>query len=322
MNISFKQFLQFLIVTVFICGISQYFFSMPFSNLSLNFIKPFVKKHEVSGEGDLIIHRLLVRSKFLDKKMRVDIYLPNNYHEFRPEFYPALVINDGQDMEALQLTSTLSKMMQYGEIPEIVTIAVHAADRMQEYGIAGRPDYKIRGSRADKYADFITKELMPYIYKNYRCLKNANDNVIAGFSLGGLSAMDLALNYPHWFSKVGVFSGSFWWRDKEANVENPDANRIMIDVLENSQKRKPIQFWLEAGTEDEKDDRNNNGVIDAIDDTLDVIQSLRNLGYEENDIEYVEIVGGEHNFDTWSKVFPKFLLWAFPQKQILSKKSA
>jgi enterochelin esterase-like enzyme len=213
-------------------------------------------------------------------------------------------------------------MMHRGEIPEIVTIAIHADDRMQEYGIAGRPDYKIRGSKADKYNGFVAKELLPYVYKHYRCLKKSDDNVIAGFSLGGLSAMDLALNNPIWFGKVGVFSGSFWWRDKEAIAERPDANRIMIDVLEQPQEKKPIKFWLEAGTEDEKDDRNNNGVIDAIDDTLDVIKSLKKLGYTETDIEYVEVVGGEHNFNTWSKVFPKFLLWAFPQKQDLSKKSA
>lgn len=295
---------------------------MPFSNLNLNFIKPFVKKHEVFQESDITIHKLTVRSRYLDKKMKVDIYLPKNYHEFRPEFYPALLINDGQDMGVLNLTGTLSSMMQNGEIPEIVTIAIHAADRMQEYGIAGRPDYKSRGSRADKYAGFITKELMPYIYKNYRCLKNADDNVISGFSLGGLSAMDLAWNNPQWFSKVGVFSGSFWWRDQEAKAENPDAHRIMIDILDHSTKKKALQFWLEAGTEDEKEDRNNNGVIDAIDDTLDVIKSLQKLGYSSTEIEYVEVIGGEHNFKTWSAVFPKFLRWAFPQKQDLSKKSA
>jgi enterochelin esterase-like enzyme len=322
MKFSFKQFLQIFIYTVLICGLTQYFFSMPFSNLNLNFIKPFVKKHETSTEGDITIHKLVVRSRYLDKKMKVDIYLPKNYQEFQPEFYPALVINDGQDMGALQLTSTLSKMMQNAEIPEIITVAIHAADRMQEYGIAGRPDYKARGSRAEKYAGFVSKELMPYIYKHYRCLKNSEDNVIAGFSLGGLSAMDLAWNHPNWFSKVGVFSGSFWWRDKEALPQNPDANRIMIDVIEQANLKRPIEFWLEAGTADEKDDRNNNGVIDAIDDTLDVIKGLKNLGYTDSEIVYVQIEGGEHNFNTWAAVFPKFLLWAFPQKQALSKKSA
>ena len=51
------------------------------------------------------------------------------------------------------------------------------------------------------------------------------------------------------------------------------------------------------------------GIIDAIDDTQDVIKALRNLGYEDETIKYVEVKGGEHNPATWGKVLPKFLKW-------------
>jgi enterochelin esterase family protein len=28
-------------------------------------------------------------------------------------------------------------------------------------------------------------------------------------------------------------------------------------------------------------------------------------------VEYVEVVGGQHNEETWAKVMPDFLRWAF-----------
>ena len=73
-----------------------------------------------------------------------------------------------------------------------------------------------------------------------------------------------------------------------------------------------LKFWFQAGTNDEKSDRNGNGVIDSIDDTLDLIVELTKKGYRPfHDIDYVETQEGEHNHNTWKKVMPEFLKWAF-----------
>ncbi len=290
---------------------------------NINSFKPFVKSRRVTEQsGSIIQHQLRVRSKYLERKVVVDIFLPPSYQQFRPYFYPALIINDGQDMEQLRLLDTLRKAYSEQTISEIIVIAVHAGDRLHEYGTAGKPDYMNRGSKAEKYAQFIIKELVPYIYKHFRCLKNPEDSAIAGFSLGGLSAMDIAWHYPRWFSKVGVFSGSFWWRDKGMDNTDPDAYRIMHDIIKTSDKRDELKFYLQTGTEDEQCDRNNNGVIDSIDDTLDVIKELKGVGYDDASITYKEIEGGQHNFNTWSDIFPDFLVWAFGKERRLSEKSA
>ena len=48
-----------------------------------------------------------------------------------------------------------------------------------------------------------------------------------------------------------------------------------------------MKFFFECGTADEKEDRNENGVIDSIDDTLDLIATLKNKGYDSGkDISY------------------------------------
>ena len=281
-----------------------------------------MKNREVIAHpGGIVQHHLRVRSRYLSRKVVLDVFLPPSYQHFRPFFYPALILNDGQDTPQLKLIESLNKAYDQNEIKELVVVAVHAGDRLHEYGTAGRPDYMNRGNRADRYTEFIIKELVPYVYKHFRCLKDPEQSAIAGFSLGGLSAMDIAWHYPRWFTRIGVFSGSFWWRDKGID-DDPDAHRIMHDIIRMSDKKAGLKFYLQTGTEDEKCDRNNNGVIDAIDDTLDVIKELKRIGYDDTSITYREIEGGEHNFHTWSVIFPDFLKWAFGKEQQLTEKLA
>ncbi len=271
--------------------------------------KPFLSYKTEHIDGSLIIHELTLRSKYLKRKVRVDLYLPESYRVFQPHFYPALLLNDGQDCKALGLSEIL-KQIHFQTKKEFVVIGIHAGDRIEEYGTAGQLDYLNRGQKAKLYQYFVIRELVPYLYKHYRVLKDAADTVIAGFSLGGLSAMDIAWHYSRWFGKVGVFSGSFWWRSQPLG-DDPDAHRIMHQTIADASEVPNLSYWFQAGTEDETCDRNNNGVIDAIDDTLDVIKALKNRGYPSTRIVYNEIEGGQHNFDTWSSVFPEFLDWAF-----------
>jgi enterochelin esterase-like enzyme len=142
------------------------------------------------------------------------------------------------------------------------------------------------------------------------------NNAIAGFSLGGLSAFDIAWNYPHIFGTAGIFSGSFWWRSKGYEQGyNDDSDRIMHKMVRGTDSKSFQRFWFECGTHDEMADRNNNGVIDAIEDTLDLITELGELGFVRGrDIEYVEVPGGQHNEATWAAVMPAFLRWTFGKK--------
>ena len=63
---------------------------------------------------------------------------------------------------------------------------------------------------------------------------------------------------------------------------------------------------------DETADRNNNGIIDSIDDTRGSILELTNKGYKEpEDIYYLELKEGRHDITTWAKAFPAFLIWGW-----------
>ena len=73
-----------------------------------------------------------------------------------------------------------------------------------------------------------------------------------------------------------------------------------------------LKFWFQTGTNDETDDRDHDGIIDSIQDTLECIAELERKGFVwGKDIIYSETLGGEHNPETWSRAMPDFLIWAF-----------
>lgn len=252
----------------------------------------------------------------LKRSVRLDVILPPAYSTAAgklPQDLPVLYLNDGQDLPRLRMTAVLDSLYQQQAIHPFVLVAIHAGDRIQEYGTAAQADYLHRGSKANKYTDFVLTELLPYIKKQYHVSQASEKAVFAGFSLGGLSAFDLVFHHPDRFSKAGVFSGSFWWRSKSTEAGYRDeTDRIMHDLVRKGKYSKNLKFWFEAGTEDEASDRNNNGIIDAIEDTTDLIDELVKKGYPRTtSIRYVEVEGGKHNQETWSAVMPDFLTWAF-----------
>jgi enterochelin esterase-like enzyme len=269
-------------------------------------IKTYSQVHQISVQKNLRIH-----SEHLNRDVVYDVILPPQINP-KNTHNKVLFMNDGQDLEALNLEQILRNLYQNNEIAPFVLVAIHTNEnRLKEYGTASMPDYKNRGNLAGKYNQFIIMELLPHVQKHYHTSTHQQENFFCGFSLGGLSAMDIVWNNPGKFSKAGVFSGSFWWR-KKAYEEgyDDDTDRIMHSIIKSAQYHKGQQFWFECGTNDEKDDRNNNGIIDSIEDTLDLIAELENLGYKKAvDIVYYEVKDGEHNLKTWSEAMPVFLKW-------------
>lgn len=247
-----------------------------------------------------------IYSPLLDRVVRVDVFAPD-----APGPLPLILLNDGQDAEALKLHHTYKSLLKSEQVRPAVIAAVHAGDRIREYGVKDRLDFKKRGDRANQYHQFIAEHLLPTLASAYPININSEENCIAGCSLGALSAMSIAWSYPNYFKKVGAFSGAFWWRKRDLNKGYTDNDRIMHAIIRKSDIRPGMKFWFQAGTQDETSDRNNNGIIDAIDDTLDLIAELHNKGYKPYyDTVYYEMHGGKHNCETWSEALPEFLKWA------------
>jgi enterochelin esterase-like enzyme len=249
-----------------------------------------------------------IDSKHLNRKVYLTLLLPQNHAQSE-----VLLLNDGQDIPSLGLQETLQKLISEQQIKSLTVVGIHANEnRLQEYGTAAQADYAGRGGMAKNYTAFVLNELLPFLRKKYKLSTERENLSFTGFSLGGLSALDIVWANDSIFKQVGVFSGSLWWRQKAfENGYDEDNDRIMHNLIKNAKEKKALRFWFEVGTEDEKEDRNNNGIIDAIDDTVDLIKALKARGISSESIKYEEIKGGQHNQQTWAKIMPEFLKWGF-----------
>ncbi len=256
--------------------------------------------------------REVLASSFLAREVELSILLPPADLAV-PARYPVLYLNDGQDFERLHLQATLDALYARGAVRPFILVGVHANElRVQEYGTAGYPDFNGRGSLAGVYAQFVLEELLPFAQAHYQASANPDEAVMAGFSLGGLSAFDLVWHHPEAFARAGAFSGSFWWRQRAVGAGYTPADRIMHGLVRAGSLHPNHRFWLQVGTLDERGDRNENGVIDSIEDCLDLVEALIACGLDvQNALRYVQVEGGHHHPDTWGRVMPDFLIWAF-----------
>ncbi len=224
-----------------------------------------------------------------------------------------LILNDGQEMGQFKVKEIIDSLYSKKLIQPLVIVGVHAGDRMKEYGVAGNPDFLKRGDKADHYDAFINNELYPFAKKN-ATVRKFKTVVIAGCSQGGLSAFDIAWNHADKIDKAGVFSGSFWWRDKDDKAVDysDDKNRIMHNKIRSSRKKAALKYWFYAGGKEEESDRDKDSIIDVIDDTRDLVEIIKNKNIcLPEDIRFVQEPNGKHDYESWSKQLPAFLIWAF-----------
>lgn len=264
-----------------------------------------------SSTGGITVEQHEIKSVYLKRDVKVDCYLPLATSDTTD--VSLLLINDGQDLVAMQFDKIIEKLYHQNTMTPLFCVGLHCGtDRRNEYATAKIADYKGRGIKAACYTQFVFKELLPFIHSAYFKF-SFKEKAYAGFSLGGLSAMDIVWNNAHDFTKVGVFSGSFWWRDKDQNAIDFDEskNRIMHRQIREGDYAPWLKFFFEVGTQDETADRNNNGIIDAIDDTISLIDELKTKGYADDEIKYVELKDGRHDVATWARAFPSFLLWGW-----------
>lgn len=245
---------------------------------------------------------------------RVTVYLPPGYETARVRPYPLLVALDGQTMPQWRLAETLDELVSAGVIEPVVVAAVPASpDRIQEYGATGRLDYAGRGRQAKAFQDLLVGEVLPWVREYLQVATDAARTGIFGASMGGLAAFDGAWRRPQVFGFAGIFSGSLWWRSDNSSVAAQQASRIMHRQVRATASPPALRLWFQAGTRDETADRDGNGVIDAIQDTTELVDELVAKGFRRGvDVVYHESEGGEHHESTWARELPVFLQWACP----------
>jgi enterochelin esterase-like enzyme len=274
--------------------------------------------------------------------LRVRVYLPPDYDAKAAIGYPVLYINDGQDAEAVRLQPTLASLYAEAAIRPVIVVAIDMPpDRMGAYGLSDRVQsrsvvaqtkYGPVGTLAHAYSEWLAKTLVPTIDARYRTRPTPEARAVLGWSLGALNAFSLGWQYPELFGRVGAFSPSFWLSSERGDADAVQRTRLAQRMVDGTTPRNGARFYFAVGTAEETDDRDNDGINDALDDTRDLVdgwrvgeevkaKGLRQLGYRVNldyalhptraDAALSVLEGGEHNQASWAKMLPGFLRWAY-----------
>ncbi len=114
------------------------------------------------------------------------------------------------------------------------------------------------------------------------------------------------------FQKQVSLAAHYGWRRKGYNEGYDDEkDRIMHLQIQKGYYKPWLKFFIQTGLLDEKADRNNNGIIDSVEDAVDLIAALKDKGYTDEQINYVELEDGTHDVETWARAFPEFLVWGW-----------
>ncbi|MFE6186741.1 enterochelin esterase [Streptomyces sp. NPDC056465] len=147
---------------------------------------------------------------------------------------PVLVLLDGEHWQPnLGLAHLLDNLIADGRIPPLVALLPESVDADTRWSdMTCRPEFTA----------FLADELLPWAAARLPVTGDPARTVVAGQSLGGLSAAHAALTAPGRFGNVLAQSGSFWWPD------GPQA-QWLTDRIAGS-PRLPVRFWLSFGEQE------------------------------------------------------------------------
>lgn len=157
--------------------------------------------------------------------------------------YTLFVFLQSEYIHELAVPATLQKLVASGEIPPTIAVVLDTSTE-RPADIANRA----------KFDRFVTKNLLPWLRARLGRLPEPKNVVIAGFSVGGLTAAYIAYRHPDVFGNVLAQSGAFWRGNEGAN----DPPEWLTSELR-SKPRLPLRFYIEVGSEETS--RSPNGVV-------------------------------------------------------------
>lgn len=157
-----------------------------------------------------------INSSILNENRTCLISLPDSYNASgKKKKYPIMILLDGYTH--FKSTAAIVHFMGSDSnrnylMPETIVIAIENMDRERDFTIT-----KIKTKRPNtmgggrNFLNFIEKELIPYIDKNYR---TEPYRVLAGHSLGGLLTINSYMDKNSLFNAYLSIDPSIWWSDQ------------------------------------------------------------------------------------------------------------
>lgn len=220
-------------------------------------------------------------SDILGEERKVTIYKPNSYE--KDKAYGMVMLNDGFEyINILNAQNVLDNLIYKKEIPPVIAVFVDAT--------------KDRGENlkcSDKFSKFLAEEVVEFVKTKCNISTNPKDNVIGGYSLGGLAASYMGLKYSNIFGNILSQSGSYWY-ERESN---PESKKVWLGKMFEESKKLNLKFYINVGKIEPK--------VSMIDTNMEFRNILKNLGYE---VKFEEF-GSGHDYLCWGETLAEGLIY-------------
>ena len=176
---------------------------------------------------------------------QVVVYVPQQYVPGTPA--PFLVVQDGLWYRD-SVVKALNNLIYQKRVPTMIAILIHngggdslGSERGLEYDTV-----------SGVYAEFVEKEVLPRISKDYNITftKDPDGRATMGGSSGGAAAFSMAWFHPDLYHRVLTYSGTYVNQQSPMNPATPHGAWEYHEHLIPQSKRKPLRVWLEVSEND------------------------------------------------------------------------
>ncbi|HVI08960.1 MAG TPA: alpha/beta hydrolase-fold protein [Candidatus Binatia bacterium] len=257
--------------------------------------------------GDLRLHQF--RSRIFRNTRFLRVWLPPGYDEpaNAARTYPVFYLNDGQNLfEAVSafagvewgVDETADRMIREGSVPPMIIVGIDntGKDRIREYMPYRSMQPMMLRVQGRRYPDFLFKEVVPLVERNYRVAGGPENTSLGGSSLGALIALYTAIARPGSIGKLLLESPSLWASNRQL-IKDSRAVRIW-----------PERIFLAAGTAEASTPERSRSVVD---DVQELAAIIRRSVLSERRLRVVIKEGATHSEGAWAERFPEALQFLF-----------
>ncbi|MEM7080991.1 MAG: alpha/beta hydrolase-fold protein [Pseudomonadota bacterium] len=196
-------------------------------------------------------------SEAIQQKFVIDVWQPQT-RQLEP--MPVVYLTDANLL--FPMVTGIARLLKLsGEVPAFLLVGIGYADddnvlalRQRDLTPSVDNSYQERGAPvleteprsggAALFADFIEAEVKPFVQNNFNA--SADDEMLAGDSLGGLFTMHTMFAHPERYRRYLAASPSIWWHERMLlDVE--------VDYAENHDNLN-AQLFISIGEDEEQPD--------------------------------------------------------------------
>jgi len=249
-----------------------------------------------------------IPSLYLGLTRRITVWTPPRVRGGRAARYPVLYLNDGQNLfdparafagNTWQVAETATRLVRTRRIPPVIIVGIDhgGVRRNREYlPVEDTTNPTARKPLGREYAEFVTREVMPFVARHYPIARGASNTGFGGSSYGAVAVLNTVMTKPGLFGRLLIESPSLYVGDEYLLARAGEVERW------------PARIYLGVGTSETRNPERNRETVGNV---FRLASILRDAGLGARRLRVVVEDGATHSEGAWAARFPQALEFLF-----------